>query len=309
MKVIWAEVTCEIPSDKVEQLADFLVTLSGNGVCIENLDLDTFSLEGLVETPIKTVKTYFISDSSLQDKIEAINEYMETHIVPSCDFALNPPTVAYLREEDWANNWKKHFRPLKIGRRVVIKPTWEEFESNGDELIIHLDPGMAFGTGAHPTSRLCLETIERIFTDFLITGTAKPDLLDVGTGSGVLAIAAAKLGADRVVAVDIDPGAVVVAKENIGLNGVNGIVEVSTTPLREVHGDFSVVVANIQAEDLVRMAGELVGKTRPGGYLILSGILMEREESVLEGFAVFSLDLMETAREGEWCCITYRKKR
>jgi ribosomal protein L11 methyltransferase len=237
---------------------------------------------------------------------------METHIAPFCDFVPRPPTVAFLREEDWANNWKKHFRPSRVGKRLVIKPTWEGFTSDGDEVIIQLDPGMAFGTGAHPTSRLCLETIERIFTDPLFTDIdtpLKPDLLDVGTGSGVLAITAARLGAGRVVAVDIDPGAVAVAKENIGLNRVDDIVEVSTTPLKEVPGDFSVVVANIQAEDLVRMAGDLVGKTRWGGYLILSGILVEREEAVMEGFAGFSLDLTETVREGEWSCITYRKER
>ena len=312
MSVTWAEVTCETPAELVEQLADFLVTLSGNGVCIENLDLDTFSLEAVTDAPTKMVKTYFLDDPFLQEKIDAINAYMEAHIGHCPGRDPHPPTVTYLQEEDWANNWKKHFTPSRVGRRLIIKPTWEEFEAAEEDIILELDPGMAFGTGTHPTSRLCLETLERIFADPSINDSQvplTPDLLDVGTGSGILAIAAAKIGAKRVIAIDIDPKAVCVAGENIELNRVGDQVTVSSTPLGEVSGAFSVVVANILAEDLVRMAEELVGKMRAGGFLILSGILAEKENTVLDGFAGFPLDLAEMSRGGEWSCITFRLKR
>ncbi len=310
MDVIWAEVSCETPAGMVDELAEFLVTLSGNGVCIENLNVDTFSLDSVEDAPIKTVKTYFPSDAALRDKIAAIEVYLTEHVAAYPGFVPQPPTITCLKEEDWANNWKKHFKPARIGNRMVIKPTWEEWDADDDDIILEIDPGMAFGTGTHATSRLCLETLERIFfhePPFSESDTPLPaDVLDVGTGSGILAIAAAKLGADRVIAIDIDPTAVIIAQQNMALNRVEKIVSLSTAPLAEVVGLFSVVVANILAEELVRMSCELVGKMRQGGFLVLSGILTEKEGIVLAGFAPFPLTLVETTRDAEWSCLTFR---
>jgi ribosomal protein L11 methyltransferase len=310
MSTTWAEVTCESPAELVEQLADFLVALSGNGVCIENLNVDTFSLDELADAPVKMIKTYFISDAALQDKIDAIEEYMQKLLCSYPGFAQRPPEVNFLQEEDWANNWKNHFKPSRIGRRIIIKPTWEEWDSSGDTIILEIDPGMAFGTGTHPTSRLCLETMERIYfreapfdSSAIMTHSG---FLDVGTGSGILAIAAAKFGAERIVALDIDPKAVGIADNNLELNHVRDIVSASTTPLSEIAGFFSVIAANILAEDLVRMAKDLVVKLSKGGFLVLSGILTEKEDVVITGFAGFPLKLVETTREGEWSCITFR---
>ena len=242
MEVIWAEVTCEIPAGMVDQLAEFLVTLSGNGVCIENLCVDTFSLDTLEDSPVKTVKTYFPADTLLGDKVAAIEAYLTEHAAAYPGFVPQPPAITSLKEEDWANNWKKHFKPSRIGNRMVIKPTWEEWDADDDSIILEIDPGMAFGTGTHATSRLCLETLERIFLhEAPFNDHAAPapaDLLDVGTGSGILAIAAAKLGASRVIAIDIDPSAVLIAKQNLALNRVEGIVSVSAAPLCEVTGSF-----------------------------------------------------------------------
>jgi ribosomal protein L11 methyltransferase len=313
MDVFWAEVACEVPADFVDQLAEFLVTLSGNGVCIENLSIDSFSLDSLEDTPVKTVKTYFPADAALQDKVAAIEAYLAEHVVAYPGFVPQVPLITRLKEEDWANNWKKYFKPSRIGKKIVIKPTWEEWDAKDDAILVEIDPGMAFGTGTHPTSRLCLEILERIFfgeAPFSISGIPVPvDLLDVGAGSGILAIAAAKLGATRVIAIDIDPEAVSIAKQNLALNRVEGIVSVSMVPLSEVEGFFSVVVANILAEELVRMGRELVGKMRRGGLLVLSGILSEKEDTVLKGFAPFPLTLVETTREAEWSCITFCLER
>jgi ribosomal protein L11 methyltransferase len=311
MSTTWAEVTCESPAELVDQLADFLVTLSGNGVCIENLNVDTFSLEGLADAPVKMVKTYMISDAALHDKIEAIEAFMQDLLSSYPDFQFHPPKLFFLHEEDWANNWKQYFKPSRIGRRIVIKPTWEEWDAAEDAIILEIDPGMAFGTGTHPTSRLCLESMERIYfrevpfdsSDFMILHS---DFLDVGTGSGILAIAAAKFGAERIVALDIDPKAVIIAEQNLVLNHVRDIVSLSTDPIREITGSFAVIAANILAEDLVRMAGDLAAKLRKGGFLILSGILTEKEGVVFDGFAGFPLTPVETTREGEWSCITFR---
>ena len=313
MDVIWAEVSCETPAVMVDELAEFLVTLSGNGVCIENLNVDTFSLDSVEDAPVKTVKTYFPADAALRDKIAAIEAYLAEHAAAYPGFVPQPPAVTCIKEEDWANNWKKHFKPSRIGNRMVIRPTWEEWDAADDDIILEIDPGMAFGTGTHATSRLCLETLERIFfhePPYCESDAPLPaDLLDVGTGSGILAIAAAKLGAGRVIAIDIDPTAVMIAQQNMALNLVESIVSVSTATLGEVVGRFNVVVANILAEELVRMSGKLVSKMRQGGFLVLSGILTEKDETVLAGFAPFPLTLVETTRDAEWSCLTFRLER
>ncbi|RNC72238.1 MAG: 50S ribosomal protein L11 methyltransferase [Desulfuromonadales bacterium] len=292
----WAEVVCDVPAEMVDLLADFLVELSGNGVSVDNRELDTFSLDGLEEPPVKTLRAYFTPDDSLDAKLAELERFIGDHAPAFGDPPPARPTVTLIREEDWATGWRQHFAPARIGRHLVIKPTWEPFTPEAGDLIIELDPGMAFGTGTHPTTKLCLEALEKL---------GHPgDVLDVGTGSGILAIAAAKLGAPRVVGTDIDPDAVEVARDNCTLNQVT--VELCTTPLAAIPGRFQVVLANILAEDLVRMAGDLTAMVASGGHLILSGILVEREPFVIDGFARTGLSHIETTREGEWCCLLYR---
>lgn len=312
MNIVWAEISCEIPAAMVDLLAEFLVELSGNGVSIENLSLDTFSLETVEDSPNKTVKAYFPADAELEGKVATISAYLAETGAAVPGFILRPPVISYIKEEDWANNWKKHFKPARIGRRIVIKPTWEEFFEASGDVVIELDPGQAFGTGTHPTTKLCLESLERIF--FFEPPYDKPrqrqpeTVLDVGTGSGILSIAAAKFGATRIVALDIDPGAVAVAEENLALNHIEGDVTVTTLPLKDVAGSFDIVLANILAEELVRMGSDLVQKVGLGGGLILSGILTEKEDLVTSGFTGYNLALLEITRDAEWSCISYLRE-
>jgi len=300
----WAEIACEVPAEMVDALADFLVELTGNGVGVENLHLDTFSLDSLEDTPTKTVKGYLPLDDSLEEMRIRVEQFLAQKGPEFPGFAYTPPVVSVIRNEDWANNWKVHFKPVRIGERLVIKPTWEEYQKVAGDLVIQIDPGMAFGTGAHPTTRMCLESLERIC--FNESGGKLPDpVLDVGTGSGVLSIAAALMGATRITAVDIDPEAVRVTRENLELNGVADVVAASTTNLGDLPGEYGVVVANILAEELVRLADQLTAKVAPGGWLILSGILSEKEEFVCAAFT--TLTRTENPKEAEWCCLTFRK--
>jgi ribosomal protein L11 methyltransferase len=311
MNRLWAEVSCEIPSAMVDRLSEFLVELSGSGVTIENLSVDTFSLDNLADSPAKTVTAYFPAAPDLDGYVKQIAAFLVDIGPDFPGFLFHEPGVSFIREEDWANNWKEHFKPSRIGTRLVIKPTWENYPAEADDIIIELDPGMAFGTGTHPTTRLCLEALERIFSGDLPFGagdkTSPAEVLDVGTGSGVLSIAAAKLGARRVVALDIDPEAVAVAEQNLALNRVADSVRVGVDPLAEVPGVYDIVLANILAEELVRLGTELFDRVETNGYLILSGILTEKEQLVCEGFAPFSLALVEITREAEWSCIIYRR--
>ena len=304
MQTDWAEIACEVPAEMVDIMADFLVELTGNGVGIENLHLDTFSLDTLEDTPTKSVKGYLPLDGSLEELRTRVEHFLAERGPAFAGFVYTPPTVSVVRNEDWANNWKVHFKPVRIGCRLVIKPTWEEYQPLQGDLVIQIDPGMAFGTGAHPTTRMCLESLERIC--FNESGGRLPAaVLDVGTGSGVLSIAAALMGATLITAVDIDPEAIRVTQENLHLNGMGELVDASTTDLGDLTGEYGVVVANILAEELVRLSAQLIARLAPGGWLILSGILTEKAEFVRAGFP--GLTPVDSPTEAEWSCLTFRK--
>jgi ribosomal protein L11 methyltransferase len=187
----------------------------------------------------------------------------------------------------------------------LIVPTWEEVEQQPGDLVMRIDPGMAFGTGGHETTRLCLEVLEQCME--CREWPAAPSLLDLGTGSGILAMAAALLGAGRILALDIDPDAVVVAQENLQLNALEDSVECGTTPLESLTERFDIILANILAEELVRLAPYLAERLNPGGSLILSGILREKEALVRKGFDQGILRYISTAADGEWTALLYRR--
>jgi len=302
----WLEITCDVPETMAEAFADFLLELTGNGVSIENRIVDTFNVDDLLDEPVKSVKCYLHEEGEVDAVLAAIEAYLTGESAACPALRISKPSVTLLKEEDWANSWKANFKPARIGKRLVIKPSWETFTAGNDDILLELDPGMAFGTGTHATTRLCLELLEKlVYIEHALAQNR--DVLDVGCGSGVLGIAAALFGAGRVDAIDIDPLAVAVTAENATVNKVDSIVRASATPLAEVTGHYAIVLANILAEELVRMSGLLVEKLAAGGYLILSGILTEREEFVIKGFARHALCLHSVTREEEWCCIVFRK--
>ena len=294
----------------MDALSEFLMQFAASGVVVDNRAVDTFSLDTIEETPIQTVTCYLPDDGALPDTLAAISEFLRESAPSFPGYRYTPPRTTQVREDDWANSWKEHFKPARIGKRFVIKPSWEEYAPAGNDIILELDPGMAFGTGTHPTTKMCLEWLEAIRFGDPPFDTAPPravaTVLDVGTGSGILALGAAKLGAVRIEAIDIDPQAVAVARENLDLNGIGDDVTVSVTPLAAIIGEFDIVVANILAEELVRLREQLVRRIAPGGYLILSGILTEREQFVVDGFADTGLHPSGCSHEAEWSCICYR---
>ena len=311
MEKLWAQVSYEIPGAMADEISEFLLELSPDGVVTENLMLDTFSLDCVDESPIKTVTVFFEADLHLTEKIEQVRSFLEKAGCSYPGFSYKEPSIRYIKEEDWSSSWKSHFKPSRIGKSIVVKPTWEEYDHGPGDIVIELDPGMAFGTGTHATTRLCMEVLEKIFFregPYGELAVGKPvQVLDVGTGSGILSITAAKLGAQRVIAIDIDQQAVAVAKENVILNSAENSVKVSDMPLELVEGTHDIVVANILAEELVKMAPALIKKTTRGGFLILSGILAEKEDFVLHGFPAAGIELAEITREAEWSCLTYRR--
>lgn len=285
-----------------EAVADLLARYAPSGVALQRDTPEQHSSEDLV-TDLLTVRAYLPTSENLQDSKQQIEEglWHLSQIQP-----LPQPSYRWINQEQWTDLWKAEYKPIPIGRRLLIIPAWYPIPE-GDRLPVILDPGIAFGTGAHPTTRLCLAALE----DHLAPGEA---VVDVGCGSGILSIAAARLGAGSVLAVDIDPQAVENARQNVLQNKAAELVQVEigsipqllpgTTPERQP-GDL--LLANIYAPILEQLLHSgLERAVRPGGKLILSGILEQQTESLLATCRSLNLQPLETLQEGDWVALVLR---
>ncbi len=205
-----------------------------------------------------------------------------------------------VQEQDWSECWKQYYKPFRAGKRLVIKPSWEGWDAQPGDLIIELDPGMAFGTGTHETTAMCVEMIEKHYRG--------GSVLDVGTGSGILAIAAARLGAKDGLGVDIDPMAVRVARENVEKNGLSGVIDIRegdlVAGLDDVTCDFA--VANILADVIALLAAPLRRHLKPGAIFVCSGILKEREDDVKQALSENGYALFDRLQKGDWVALASR---
>jgi len=305
MNETWVEISCTVPTELSDIVAEYLTNLSGTGVCVENQNVDAFSHSEIPVSDTAHIKSYFSGTDNSAERLKEIERFLEQLSQRQPGLVLPRPELSSVTTEDWSTSWKVNFKPLRIGRRLLIVPSWEEPEPLPSDIVLRLDPGMAFGTGGHETTRLCLELLEQIMDNMPTLLT--PSVLDLGTGSGILAMAAVQLGAGRVCAVDIDPLAVEVARENLAINGLADQVECSTTPLESLDGNFDIILANILAEELVRLAPFLTDHLSAGGSLVLSGILAEKEKLVRSGFSSQPLEYERTLHDGEWVAIHYRK--
>ncbi|MEA4828029.1 MAG: 50S ribosomal protein L11 methyltransferase [Clostridium sp.] len=242
------------------------------------------------------VKAYYKEDEKFNEYLQYVKESIMNLEMFGLDKGEGKITVKKVNEEDWENNWKVYYKPTKVGKRIVVKPTWEDYEKLEDEVIIELDPGMAFGTGTHETTRLCMQALEKYVK-------SDSTVFDIGTGSGILAITAAKLNAKKVIGVDLDPVAVDAAKENVGLNNLNNIEILYGNLMDVVDGKADIVVANILA-DIIKILAEDVKKfVVEGGCFIASGIILDRKDDVIEKLNECGFSIEEVNTDGEWCCI------
>lgn len=239
-----------------------------------------------------SITAYLPADDGVEERCSLLREELR-----QLDFHA---TIRPFKELDWTTEWKRFIRPTTVSSGLLIKPTWEEVEPRQGQVVIEIDPGMAFGTGDHPTTLMCLKALERIIAERRIV-----DILDVGTGAGVLAITARRLGVERVVGIDTDVTALKVARKNARLNGVS--ITISGKPLDKVSGQFAIVVANIISEELVRISEELVKRMTPDGLLILSGIVQERLSEVVECYKLLGIKRHRTLRQGEWVCLVLKR--
>ena len=226
----------------------------------------------------------FPNDAAAQHALTVIREEYDAEII-------------HVPNEDWATEWRRGFTAQRIGRRLLLHPSWETEQSGPDDVVLTIDPENAFGSGDHETTRLVLQML-----DHRVAGDER--VLDVGCGSGVLSIAALLLGAASAVAVDIDEDAVVVARRNAEINGVASRIEASSRPLGDIDGFYDIVLANIETRVLIHMPDPLRARIAPGGLLVLSGILRGERDELLTAYAPMRLE--ECLEEGEWCACLLR---
>ena len=310
----WSEIAIHTTHEATEAVANIFHEAGSSGVIIEDsaepdreredrfgeiyeLDKDNFPSEGVI------VKAYLPINSFLIETMKDIERLIAELPNYGLNVGRNEIQTSEVDDEDWATAWKKYYHPVKISGRFTIVPTWEEYEPvDSDELIIELDPGMAFGTGTHPTTVLCMQALEKY--------VQKDDIVvDVGTGSGVLSIGAAMLGAKRVQALDLDFTAVTVAKENIELNNVGNIIEVTHGNLLEsVKIQPNIIIANILAEVIMSFSADAATLLPEDGLFIVSGIIGEKRDLVKNDLLEKGFEIIESVLMEDWVAIIAKKK-
>ncbi|MGN7394663.1 50S ribosomal protein L11 methyltransferase [Peribacillus frigoritolerans] len=309
----WSEFAIQTTNEAVEPVSNILHEAGASGVVIEDplelvkerenvfgeiyhLNPDDYPDEGVV------IKAYLPVNSFLGDTIDAIKESINNLQLFDIDLGKNVVSISEVNEEEWATAWKKYYNPVKISERFTIVPTWEDYTPvSSDELIIELDPGMAFGTGTHPTTVMCIQALER-------TVTPGDLVVDVGTGSGVLSIAAALLDARRIQSLDLDEVAVQSAKQNVELNNVQDKVSVSQGNLLDgVNEQADIVVANILAEVIMRFTDDVAKVVKPGGFFIASGIIQTKKQDVKGAIIASGFTVEETILMEDWVAIIAKR--
>jgi ribosomal protein L11 methyltransferase len=289
----WVALILFIPQEFLEPVSNFLMEHGATG-------LEEEIKEGSKEI---VLKAYFLKDGREKRVETALHRYMKslgTIFLKKVSYQLS---TAVIPEQDWGENWRRFFKPVRIGSRLVVFPPWKTPRLKKGQIPLEITPGMAFGTGTHGTTQLCIEALEK-----RLIGRAA-SVLDVGTGSGILAIVAAKLGAREVWGIDTDPVAVEVARENLERNGVKGVVRIRKGDVGRIQKKFDFVVANIDFQGLKRLKLPLLRHLKSKGYLILSGILKEEEDRVRQNYLeTRALRFVDRNRRREWSCLIFKKK-
>lgn len=305
----WFELKIKTTSEATEAISNMLIELGCEGVAVEDPndpifgegyegDWDYFDKEEMVfEFPEGALIKTYVEDTMLETLIPAIEAQIKNLESFGIDYGLGTIETVEVFESDWANEWKKYYKPTRIGERIVIKPSWEAFEPEAADLIIEIDPGGAFGSGTHETTSMCIEQLDK---------RVKPDTVvyDIGCGSGILAIAAAKLGAKEVIAVDLDKAAIETSIENVKLNDVVGKVDVRHGNLMEVvTGKADIIVANIIADVICFLSESIHEFMHENSLFISSGIINLKLEQVLTTLKANGLEVVEVVEKGEWAVV------
>lgn len=307
----WIEVNVQTTHEGTEAVADILTSVGAQGVAIEDPQLindlrnsGTWELCDIPEqenTEVVTVSAYYADDEKLQGRLAAIEADLAAVEERIGKFRFGNTRFRTVSEKDWANEWKQYFHVTHVGESLVIKPSWESYEAQPGEHVIKIDPGMAFGTGTHHTTNMCMARLEKVLP-------ADATVFDVGTGSGILAIAAALLGAKEVKAVDIDAVAVRVAQENIADNGLADKIDVKEGDLlRGTEGKADLIIANIIADIIVMLLKDIPVKLEDNGIFLASGIISDRQTDVAAAAQAVGMQVDHVDEKGGWVVMQMSK--
>jgi len=300
----WTQIKVTVPLEQRDGTCDVMSMIS-NYLQIEDYsDIDLKTCYGdLIDEAIlnadktvASVSVYLPAQNGVADTVSFLKERFGTLAI---DAKIE---ISGVNEEDWANSWKAYYKPIEIGEKIVIVPAWEKYEGGEGKILVRMDPGMAFGTGSHETTRLVITLLEKY-----IKNDASQRVLDVGCGSGILAICAAKLGAKECKAYDIDPVAVKVARENVKDSGLLDKVTCERSDLL-VHvdksqGGYDIICANIVADIIIRMMPDIAKYMKPDTVILASGIICERADEVVEKFCEHGFEIVERVEENGWCAL------
>lgn len=295
----WLELTQEVDEESAEAVVELFSRYCRGSAVVEQ-QVGTEDGGEPLPNPVTRIRAYLAPSDDQVEVLLLIQQGLwhlsQIHPLPDLQ-------IVRLEDKDWEHAWQDHYHVLRIGRRIVIRPSWRTYEPLPDDIVITLDPGMAFGTGLHPSTQLCVQALE----DAVRPGMS---VLDMGTGSGILAIAAALLGAARVTAIDNDPIAVKAATENVLANGMRNRIDVKLGSVEAVSGEFDLIVVNILAHVIQEMlAQDLARHLRPGGLFIAAGILQTQADDLERSFAVHSLRLVEKRQDKDWVLLWAEKAR
>ncbi|CAH2214129.1 50S ribosomal protein L11 methyltransferase [Tepidibacter aestuarii] len=309
----WIEVTIKTTTEAVEAVTSILYECEVGGVVIEDpndflfQDKEDIAWDYIEENVFDTgyegviIKAYLNEQKNIVGEVEMIREKIKLLPTYGINIGEGSVNITEVDEQDWANSWKQYYKPAKVGEKIVVKPTWEEYEKNEGEIVIELDPGMAFGTGTHETTTMCIRELEKRINN-------EDVVFDIGCGSGILSIAAAKLGAKKTIGVDLDEVAVKVSKENAEFNNVDSSVEIRYGNLMNVVTEKAdIVVANIIADIIAILAKDVSNFLNDDGLFISSGIILDKIEFVKAALLENNFEILEVNTMGEWAAIVSKK--
>ncbi|NDI33744.1 50S ribosomal protein L11 methyltransferase [Chengkuizengella sediminis] len=317
----WYEICIYTTEEASEQISNYFHENGAGGVSIEesgslNKERDT-SLGQWYEKPLNDfpegdaeIKAYFPEEVDMDELLMGIERFVKNLIELNINVGKADVKSQVVNEEDWANAWKQYFKPVRITEKITIKPTWENYDADENECVVELDPGMAFGTGTHATTSLCLKALEKAQVE-------GKNVIDVGTGSGILSIAAMKLGANQVLALDLDPVAVSSAKENVRINQLEQKITVQQSDLLQVfqknqnntdQPKTQIVVANILAEIILTFIDDVYHVLEHNGLYIASGIIKQKEKDVIQALEEAHFEILEKLEQEDWVAIIAKKR-
>jgi ribosomal protein L11 methyltransferase len=302
----WLKIEISAPSELMDALGNFLTETGAQGVFQES-SAPQHTIGDFPEPVIEEIlKAYFPQDIRSEKRFVAVQKYINSLSEIFPEFEKPSFTTEIICDPDWGEQWKKYFKPIRVSNNIIVKPTWERYTPSSRDIVIEIDPGMAFGTGQHESTRMCMEAIE----DIMMQDRSIKDwkVLDVGCGTGILGITAAKIGAQDVICVDIDKKAVEIAGENAAINNVESSLRISNKNVATINEPRNLIIANLTAKLLLNLRPHLVQLLLPEGYMIISGIIEQDAKNIEEHFSADPLTIYKVITEKEWVCYVLRKK-